>query len=340
MSFTLNSNIEIGSFKRVKPHSVKIKHSISTYLNTCMIKLPTSAVLKTESNEFVTVQTATQINEGDKVTVQLGYNGSLKNEFVGFVARVNFTSPCEVECEGYSYQLRKRTVAAKTFKKTVLKDILKHIITGTDVVLDKDIPSIVLDKIVINGHNGVEVLDMIKKAFGNVVFMNFDDNVLYVGLQFLNPKQTVKYVLGYNVIKGDNLKLRDANNDKVTVVYKGKKKDGSNVQAVIKSKGQSKVITTTGSAGTEGETKTIVTHAITDEKTLKAMAAAKLKKLSYTGYEGKTTNFLQPYCRHGYTCDLKDNRFPERSGKYIVTSLEVDYGMSGARRIIELGEKI
>ncbi|MBL0144936.1 MAG: hypothetical protein IPP48_03420 [Chitinophagaceae bacterium] len=279
MAFTLNSNITIGQFKKVKPNEVKIQLAISNYVNTCKIKLPASAhlVCENKAEKTNTVQTAQQFKEGDKVVVQLGYNGILKTEFTGFVARINIATPVEVECEGYSYQLRKKTPAPKTFKKAELKEVLKYIITGTDIVLDADIQGCVLEKIVINGHNGVEVLELIKKTLGDLVFMHFHNNVLYAGLTFLNPQQTVKYQLGWNVIKDNNLKQRQAKNDKITIVYKGKKKDGSNVQAVLKSKGQSKVITTEGEAGNGGETKTIVTHSVTDEATLKKMAEAKLK---------------------------------------------------------------
>lgn len=341
MAFTLNSDITIGQYKKVKPNEVKISLSLSNYVNTCKLKLPASAHLVCENKaEINSVQTAKQFNEGDKVTVLLGYNGKLKTEFIGFVSRINVTIPVEVECEGYSYQLRKKTPVAKTFKKAELKDVLKYIITDTDIILDKDIPSCVLEKIVINCHNGVEVLELIKKALGDLVYIHFYDNVLYAGLKFLDPQQTVKYRLGYNVIKDNNLKQRKATNDKITIIYKGKKKDGSNVEAVIKSKGQSNVITTEAEAGNGGETKTIVTHSVTDEATLKQLAEAKLKKLSYDGYEGKITAFLQPFCQHGWKAILTDKSFPERSGDYIITSTEVTYGMSGARRTVELGEKI
>ncbi|MBL0144937.1 MAG: hypothetical protein IPP48_03425 [Chitinophagaceae bacterium] len=62
--------------------------------------------------------------------------------------------------------------------------------------------------------------------------------------------------------------------------------------------------------------------------------------MSYDGYEGKITSFLQPFCQHGWKAGLTDKSFPERSGDYLITSVEVTYGMSGARRTVELGEKI
>lgn len=341
MAFTLNSDITIGSFKRVKPNSVKINLSLTDYVNKAVIKIPASARLVCAAKEVSnTIQSAKQFNEGDKVTIKLGYNGKLVTEFTGFVSRINVATPVEIECEGYSYQLRKKQPANKTFKHAQLKDILKYITKGTDIVLSDKIPGCVLQKIVINGHTGQEVLELIKKALGDLVYINFHDNELYAGLEYLDPKQTVNYRLGWNVIKDGNLKQHKASNDKITVIYRGKKKDGSHVEAAIKSKTQTKVITTQGSAGNEGEKKIITTHAVTDVATLKKMAEAKLKKLSYDGYEGKITAFLQPFCQHGWKAKLVDKTYSERSGEHIVQAVEVTYGMSGARRTVQIGETL
>lgn len=341
MSFTLNSNITIGQYKKVKPHEVKINLSLTEYTDKAVIRLPASAYLICD-NKIVsnTLQTAKQFNEGDKVNIMLGYNGKLVQEFEGFIARINVTTPVEIECEGYSYQLRNVQPKSRTFKNTEVKQILQYIITGTDIVLSKDIPGCVIQKLVIDGHTGQEVLELIKKALGDLIYINFHKNELYAGLEFLNPQQKVTYRLGWNVIKDGNLKQRKATNDKITIVYKGKKKDGSNVQAVIKSKGQSAVITTEGTAGNSGETKVIVTHAVTDEATLKKMAEAKLKKLSYDGYEGKITAYLQPFCQHGWKAKLIDKVYPERSGEHVIEAVEITYGMGGARRIVQIGQRL
>lgn len=341
MAFALNSDISIGQYKKVKPHEVKISQSLRDYVNKAMIKLPGSAYLVCD-NTIVsqTLQTARQFNEGDKVTIRLGYNGKLNEEFEGFIARINVTTPVEVECEGYSYQLRKVQPKSKTFKNAELKDILRYIITGTDIVLSQQIPGCKIQKLVIDGHTGQEVLELIKKKLGDLLYINFHKNELYAGLAYLDPKKKVTYRLGWNVIKDDNLKQRKASNDKVTIIYRGKKKDGTHVEAVIRSKGQSQVITTEGIAGNGGETKVYVTHDVTDEPTLKDMAESRLKKLSYDGYEGKITAFLVPFCQHGDKAKLVDKTFPERSGEHIIEAIEVTYGMSGARRIVQIGERL
>jgi hypothetical protein len=341
--FVLGSDITIGKFKRVKPHSVKIEKSMFSYVDKAMITLPITSRIK-QAGVVVseTVETAKQFGEGDKVTVLLGYNGKLRNEFEGFISRVNFTTPLEVQCEGYSYQLKIKTYL-KTFKQVQLLDVLKYLVAGTDIRLDeKLIPGFKIEKMVLQNHSGTEALEMIKKISGNTIRLFFTGNLLYAGLQYLKPKADVKYRLGWNVIKDGNLKQRQAKNQDVEVHYIGEKKDGTKVRVKVGNHTSTKdqVIKTNAIAGATGETKIIKTHAVVDESSLKQMADAKLKQLKYDGYEGKITAFGIPYCEAGYRGVIEDQKYPERSGNYIVESTEVNYTTGGFRRIVGIGYKL
>lgn len=343
MAFVLNSEITIGKFTGVKPHELKITRSILDYVDKATIKPPISARIKTRNGEVVTgsTETAKEFNEGDAVLIQLGYNGSLKTEFEGFISRINFTQPLEVECEGYSYKLRENTYL-KTFVKTELIDVLKYLVFNTGIELDeKNIPSFVIDKLVLENHSGTEALDAIKKISDNTIRMYFIGKTLYAGLLFTRGRFDVKYRLGYNIIKSNDLKLRRAKNQDVVVHYVGEKKDGSKVKVQVNGKQKSKAaVKTNAKSGTTGEEQVIKTHAVTDETTLQAMAEAKHSQLSYDGYEGKITSYLQPYCEPGCRAILEDTRYPERSGNYLVESTEVSYGMNGARRVIGIGIRL
>lgn len=341
--FVLCSDITIGKFVRVKPHDVKVQRSIFQYVDKAVIKLPiTARIVRAGDVITASCETAKQFTEGDKVVIKLGYNGILATEFEGFVSRINFTSPLEIECEGYSYQLRKQTYQ-KTFVKAELLDILKFLVLGTDIVLDtKNIPSFKIEKLVIQKHCGTEVLEMIKKISSNTIRIFFTGKVLYAGLQYSKTKADVKYRLGWNVIKDGNLKLRQAKNQDVTINYIGEKKDGTKVK-VTKNNWtytRANVIKTAGNAGITGEVKIYKTHSVTDENTLHAMADAKLKQLSFDGYEGKVTAFGIPYCEPGYRGILEDRRYVERSGRYIVESTEVNYTRGGYRRITGIGARL
>lgn len=324
--FALCSDITIGKFKNVKPHEVKVTTSIFEYVNKAVLKLPLTARIKQAGKVLTaTTETAKNIQEGDAVTILLGYNGNLKTEFTGFVARLNYTSPLEIECEGYSYQLRKKQMSG-TLVKTTLLAVMKKLIEGTDIVLDeKKIPNFPIDKLILEKKSGTDVLEMIKKTSGNLIRFTFNGNVLWGGLTYLQNRGEVKYRLGYNVIKDGNLKKREAKNDNVIVTWKGEMKDGTKVTATSGSKGQVKVKTS---------------HAITDKSALKQLADADVQKQSYDGYEGKITAFGSPFCEAGYKCILEDKKYPDRGGNYVVQSVEVVYGMSGFRRTVGIGAKL
>lgn len=337
--FALTSDITIGRYASVKPNEVKISRSLFEYVDKATIKLPVTArIVRAGGKITQSAETAKQFTEGDPVTIRLGYNLQFETEFIGFVSRVDFASPVQLQCEGYSYQLKKNTYQ-KTFVKAQLRDILKFLVQGTDIILDSAIPSFVIDKLIIERHSGTEVLELIKKISSNTIRFYFTGKVLYAGLQFLKGSRDVKFRLGWNVIKDNNLKLREAKNQDVVINFLGEKKDGSTHKATA-GKHRGAVVVGSGKAGSTGETKTIKTFHVTDASTLKAMAEAKLSQLKYDGYEGKITAFLQPYCEPGYRAILKDEKYPERSGNYIITTIEVTYGMSGARRIVGIGNKL
>jgi hypothetical protein len=142
------------------------------------------------------------------------------------------------------------------------------------------------------------------------------------------------------VIKDNDLKLREPKNDEVTVNFIGEKKDGSKQTVVINGRKRTKAATVSASSGTTGETKIFKSHHITDKKSLTLVANAKQEQFTYSGYEGKITAFLQPYAAPNMKAQIVDVKFPERSGVYLVVSTEVSYGMSGARRIVEIGKRV
>lgn len=326
MSFTLNSIISIGPYKFRGVHDVNISMSIHSFINTCNITIPASGRLKlkdADKTDSLPFTSAKLFVEGQKVFAQLGYNGTYNREFVGFVRRVNLSNPCVIECEGYVYQLRK-VLVPKAFVNTTLKELLNYIITGTDIVLSPNIPEIKINKIIIKGQTGAEVLEVLKKEFSLYIF--FHDEVLFAGLAYTEYKGIIKHRLGWNVIKDNELKLRDAKNVQLQVKLIGVKQDGTKV--VVKSGDNSNNI------------KRKRTHFITDEASLKMIADKMVAEQKYSGYEGKITTFGIPFFQHGWKTILTDPRFPERGGSYLIDSMEVKYNKSGYRRIGGIGIKV
>ena len=331
--FVLQSDITIGAYKHVKPHNVRIKKSLYEYVDRAVTQLPASAILVHEKRESTTtVETAKQFAEGDFVNIKLGYNDSFQTEFEGFVSRINFTQPCEIECEGYSYLLRIRQYTG-VYKSIQLKALLHMLVDGTGILLDENIPDFLIEKIILEGKSGTAILENIKDISSGLIRIYFRGKTLYAGLLYVKDGSLssatvsqVKYKLGWNVIKDNNLKYRTAKSYNVTVIYKGRKKDGSMVE-----------VQSGDGTGEKIETKTAE---ITDVASLQQLADAHRAAISYDGYEGKITAFLQPYCEHGYRALLTDDRYPQRNGRYLVDSIEISYGMQGARRTVGLAFKL
>lgn len=333
-TFELNSIIKIGKFKPFRGVSeVTIKKSIRNYCDTAVVKLPSTAIMKQSGTAATqSVLTAQQFKRGDKINIQLGYNGVMREEFEGFIKRVNKATPCELECEGYAFQLRDKTFNA-SYKSVTLKNLLSDIIEGTDIVLDSQIPDVPFQKYSFVQVNAFKALELIIKDCGKAIAIWFDKNVLYAGLSYLHfseknreGKPDAVYKVGYNIVRDGQMKERIAGDDKVEVEFYHRKNNGKRETARV------------GVKNSNATRKKL--QAIADLPTLEALARAKEKEKNYTGFEGKATGFLQPFYKPGAKVKYIDPKYPEKSGNYLIESTEVKYSTSGARRIGEIGIKL
>ncbi|MBK6819838.1 MAG: hypothetical protein IPG85_09750 [Bacteroidetes bacterium] len=94
--------------------------------------------------------------------IQLGIIETLRTEFIGFVSRINYTSPCEIECEATVINYGKNIKT--TFKAELKLEIIKHLVEGTDITLSNAIPNAELGSAMqIDNATACQVLDKIKK---------------------------------------------------------------------------------------------------------------------------------------------------------------------------------
>lgn len=331
---TLNSSVKVEKYKPFKGlNEAIIKKSIRNFCDTAVIKLPATAVMKQSGPaQTKSVLTASRFNRGDRITINLGYNGLLREEFNGFISRVNKSAPCEIECEGYAFQLRNKKVN-KVWVKTTLKEVLKEIIKGTDIVLDSRIDTASLDRIELVTMSGFKALEELKKQCKDVFSFWFDGNVLYAGLAFTvlsernkANKPDVKYKIGYNVVRENQMKERMAGQDAYEVELVFTKANGKKEKVK------------TGIPNSNSVRKRI--QAISDKDLLKRGANELEQTKNYTGFDGKITGFLVPFCKPSNKANIEDPRYPERSGNYLVESTEVKFGTSGARRIVGISIKL
>lgn len=327
MAFTPNSYFKIGKYQWYGCNDLVITKTIRDYKQTAVLKMPTSFVMKSSSTATQSMPTSKVFNTGDEVTIRLGYNGKYNDEFVGFVTNVNQTTPAEIEMEGYSWQLRKKTNIKKSWSTTTLKEVLQEVIKGTDITLHPDIPDVPLRNIVINNASGTQVIDYLKDLLKGVLTCYFIGKQLYMGLTYYDTAGTVvKHRIGWNVKQSDSLKYRKVTDVNVKIEIKYRKPSGE--QHTV----------TAGKDG--GVTRSMVINSVMDEKQLTDIAQAKLRQECFDGYEGTFDTLLYPYCEPGYVSELSNPRYPEQQGQYFVESVTTKYGENGASRTVGIGIKL
>jgi len=361
MAFVLNSVITIGKYHFKGVNDLVIKKNVHVIVDTAKLKIPALSRIPTKTtftdevqnsvSEVIaittaltgfkldnklpksSVETAVLFNEGDKVSIDLGYNGDLRNEFRGFVRRINQTVPLEIEMEGYAFQLRNKTVL-KSWKKTNVKEVLTDVIKGTDVILSPDIPDIPLPYFVSANWTGLRILEYLKEKM--LLTVCFDDNVLFVGIEegrsisnlggdkSRTGLAEVVYNIGYNCPTNQpNLKRRLGKDDRVLVRIRSRQKTGKTIMYEA--------------GDIDGAVHTTNMQFASDPSVLQLMAEAKLKRLKYDGYEGTLIGFLQPFCKPGWKAILKDEKYVGAGiGTYFIAGTEVHFGAKGGRRMVSI----
>ena len=237
--FVLNSKITMGipgvnEFSFTGVNEVIIKRSIYSYKDTAVIKLPSIArvIKKTSSSNADTVITGKQFNDGDPVSINLGYNGNMNEEFTGFIKHRDLGMPLEITCEGYSYQLERNNINAY-YDSVTLKDLLQAAVIDTDITVQCN-EDITLTKINAKNWTGAKLIDHIQQAVdGNLFIFFIQPKLLWAGFLYTSYAKgvdvlqlgQVSYRLGYNLVKDNNLKERVLEDDPVKIVYNKKNYD-------------------------------------------------------------------------------------------------------------------
>lgn len=330
--FRLDYNITIAGTRFKGVNNVRIKRSISTLGGTATIVVPTTAVLKQTDGSKLNVLTAQKVKRGDPVEIELGYNGKLFKEFSGYVKRVNYKQPLEIECEDAVFLLREKKIKKTYVKsaKATLAGVLTDIVQGAGIKIDTGGVEVTIENLILAAKNGDEIpceeaLNYMLEVYGLVGYFG-TDQTLFVGLRYGQRKDAVKYKLGWNTIKDDELKYYKAEDLKFKV------------KAVYYTALGKKETVEVGDG--EGSVRTIFLTGVKDQGAIKKLAENELSKWKYDGFAGKITAFLQPFAEVGSVASIEDEKYSQRSGNYYCEGVEVTFGDKGARRIIEIGAKL
>lgn len=297
------------SLDLVKVNEIEIVSSSKNLTDTCTIKLPRKiSVLNGNINDV--------IKRGSKVSVRLGYNFNMIEEFNGYVARVSAEIPLTIECEDEMWLLKQK-VFTKSFGKTKVLDVVKFIWDG-----EVDVKDFSIGSLLIKNQTGTQVLELLKK-YGLRSY--FRGGVLVVDFAASKSAgERVNYNFRRNII---NPQLKYHRQDDLRIRVKGisKFKNGKIVEVF--------------SGDKDGSIRTL-NFVELDKKDLEEAVKMEFEKLKFDGYKGSFTTFGVPYVRPGDTAILSDPDYPERAGAYQVETVKTTFGMNGFRREVSPERKI
>ncbi len=261
-----------------------------------------------------------KIKSSDPVTIMIGYNDNLSTEFAGFVAQVSPTSPIEIKCEDQMWPLRQKIVS-QSWSSITLKALIEFLVPGTDTSSCYDIT---LSPFRLNQVSVYNALQKLKDDLGLVIY--FRNGRMYAGLAYNEADMPqVKYHFQKNA-SADNLVFRTKDQMKIKVKATSILPDNSRIVVEVGDEG--------------GDQRTLTFYNITSEAELKRQAEERLERLRYDGFTGTIQAFGLPYIDHGYSMQLMDDKYPERSGICFADEVVTTYDSSGFKRVIKPGRTV
>ena len=302
--------------------SVEITRDTGNLTDSAVIKLPACVF-----NRYIA--DLAKIRRDQTVTISLGYNGDLHQEFSGYIRSVERDqSGLVIYCQDEVYLFNKVEMENDKHEKISLKDLLNIVIKAVQPDLKLNCKyDFSYDKFTINRATALDVLKTIQDECHCIMYIK--DGTFNVTSPYITPEstKTVRYDTSKNVMdEGFSLKYKDQDDRKLHVTVKGKNAKGKEIKAER------------GEGGGDTETfdyKGIATQSMLD-KIAENMYAAK----SYSGYEGSFQAWCIPHIDKGDTAEISDPSDPDRNGKYFVESVVTTCSSGGITRKITLGKKL
>lgn len=305
-------------FQLVMLDSVKIVSDVMTLADTAKIVLP-EAVL----NKVLNIND--RIGRGAEVTIKLGYDGELNNEFTGFIRDiVTNDSTLTIECEDALFLFRvpvKDEMMVNTNVSEICQRLLDQVNPEYTLVCDYDIG---YEKFTIHRAEAYDVLKKLQSETKANIYFKTEEKELHVHFPYSEKGGEVNYAFDRN-IESSSLEFKKAIDRKVEVTVEKIDKDGK---------------ITTVTSGTPGGEKFNLKVGEMKASDIQKIADAELIKRSADKYEGSFKSWLLPICKPTYTADVKDLDYPDKDGRYYVSAVTTSFSASGGVRDINLGIKL
>lgn len=286
--------------------SISIMNSWRNLTNTAQITVPTSS--------------AKSINNGDAVTINLGYDYNFNEEFSGYVTRKETQKQTTViHCEDAMYLLKKGKFQL-SIRNATLQDVIDKILPTTQ----KKLSNVTLGNVRFESTKA-QILNSLKGDLGLHFF--FINGIFYGGLPYEllseQRKNTVQTLFERNIIE-DNLAV---SKQEKTIKIKG-------VLADLTGK-----ITTFEVGDKDGE-EVVLEYYNTTLNEAKKIAESNLEQIKNNrSLSGTVTLFGLPRCEVGNLISITEKN-GEKNGIFMIDTVEKRFGGGeGFRQIVTIGKE-
>ena len=291
--------------------SVEVESSWKNLTDKCTITLPRKL------KDFDKYKVREVFKRGDSVTVNLGYNGKLVQEFKGYIVSVSADIPVKIVCEDEMYKLKSLPVNYAT-NNCYLPDLIKTIAPGYQYdVAEYNIGSVRFPKTTV-----AQVLQKLKNDYG--FYSYFQNGKLTVGKIYADQQKTVDIDLEKIITNNLEYKTKDDKRIKLTAV--STKIKGDKIEVSI--------------GDQDGEERQLTYFNITNESDLRKLAQKDYDKYMADGFEGTIDDFAIQQPKHGDKLNITSQLYPERKGLYYCDSVTTKFEKAIYHRTLNVGQKV
>lgn len=318
----LTLEVTIGQYTFYSVDSISINSSWNFLTDTATIALSRRLLTQGNLSNVDAPNLSSVIKVGDSVSIRLGYDFVLEQEFTGYVKSISPNIPVVIECEDAMWLL-KQTNYSNAWRSVSLTELLKYIVPSE--IEFKTPGEVNLGKFRIEEVSAFDILKKVREVYGLVSY--FRNNKLIVGFPYQEQSKEVDLHLQKNVDDSKSkLAFRRVDQIKLKIKAISIQSDGSKVEIEIGDK--------------EGQLRTFHVPIGLNESETRKIAEEKMQLFTFDGYEGSLTTFGQPYARHSDNVKITDDLYKDREGTYRVDTVEVKVGGEGYRRTLTFGNKV
>ncbi len=309
----LTTKVIIGAYAFEGVTNIEIESSWENLTDTCKITIPRR--LSWAEKDITQI-----IKRGDKIKVYIGYGGVNNLVFQGFIRDFDTQIPIVVTCEDAMFLLKKGN-QNRSYKTVNTEQLIKDMVGS--IMPFEVVANAGLGNYKVKNATAAKVLEHLRSHYFIKSFCRAGK--LYVGLAYIAKLQRV-HNFYFNTESIIDHSLQFKLKDDVRLSLKG---------IIMYADNKKKEVPV---GDDDGEQRTFHYYNRPESEVKKSLEAH-LERLKYTGYYGSFVAFGLPQVNHGDIVNLKDDKYFERNGKYLVKKVSSTFGFGGYRQTIELEAK-